>query len=864
MNQSVFPLEFKAAGRAHSARRLLLFCLLIFPVDFPPQVDRILPNYYNNSGQKAAVSAVCRQSERRTYMRKKELKGIFSAAAAALLSFGMVIGLPGFSGVAFPAQAEYFGSISAYAAGAATVKASTLNVRGGAGTGHQRLGELTRGASVTVLEELRGEDGKDWVKIGFQGGEGYVQRSYLRMAVSYTRDEAFESSLSAEGFPETYKERLREIHAQYPNWVFRADNTGLSWEEVISNEGVVGRNLVYTGSKSSWKSTAAGAFDWAGNYWPGFDSSAWVAASEGVLRYYMDPRNFLDSSYVFQFLTQSYDAGTQTAGGVETLAKGTFIEGRYSGSSQTDGSEGVSGPGAEQSSSGAETGSTENGGAAAAQSAVGVTAAAPGEDAAAGNAEAAQMAASPQSAEAAQTAISPQSTEAAQTAGGIKTAQMAVGAAPAENAGSAESANAAEVTGVLSGAPQNRYNDSAKQYSEEKTTEARTSQEAAAAFSYALPETDKNFSLHVTANAVVGRGSRSVNVTDPVVGGSSTSTSEGATSGNSASGSGPAADYIDIIMEAAAQSGVNPYVLASMIIQEQGSKGSSGLISGKNATYPGIYNFFNVQAYSDGSMSATTRGLWWASQSGSYGRPWDSIRKAIVGGAQYYGENFIRSGQDTFYLKKFNVTSKNRYQHQYMTNVEGAASEGFKLGEAYNAELKKTALVFRIPVYSGMPDTPAELPSGDGNPNNKLSMLSAEGFSLTPSFSMDTFTYDLIVDPSVNAVTLQAKTIDSGASVEGSGRVELSGEQTAASVKVRAANGDLREYVITISKRNGGQRGGAAEAVQQSGDTSGPGGDASAAEGSVQSDNADSGDQTALDGVSVGSGNVSLVAPSGN
>ena len=86
-------------------------------------------------------------------------------------------------------------------------------------------------------------------------------------------------------------------------------------------------------------------------------------------------------------------------------------------------------------------------------------------------------------------------------------------------------------------------------------------------------------------------------------------------------------------MNAAAQSGVNPYVLASMIIQEQGSEGTSPLISGSYSGYEGYYNFFNVEAYQSGSMSAIQRGLWYASQSGSYGRPWNSVEKSIIGGA---------------------------------------------------------------------------------------------------------------------------------------------------------------------------------------------------------------------------------------
>ena len=47
-------------------------------------------------------------------------------------------------------------------------------------------------------------------------------------------------------------------------------------------------------------------------------------------------------------------------------------------------------------------------------------------------------------------------------------------------------------------------------------------------------------------------------------------------------------------MRAGEQSGVNPYVLASMIMQEQG-KGTSPLISGNYAGYSGYYNFFNVE-----------------------------------------------------------------------------------------------------------------------------------------------------------------------------------------------------------------------------------------------------------------------------
>ena len=50
---------------------------------------------------------------------------------------------------------------------------------------------------------------------------------------------------------------------------------------------------------------------------------------------------------------------------------------------------------------------------------------------------------------------------------------------------------------------------------------------------------------------------------------------------------------------------------------------------------------------------------------------------------QNYGDNYVKAGQNTFYLKKFNVQGSNLYKHQYMSNIQGAASEAAKLSQAY-------------------------------------------------------------------------------------------------------------------------------------------------------------------------------------
>lgn len=288
-------------------------------------------------------------------------------------------------------------------------------------------------------------------------------------------------------------------------------------------------------------------------------------------------------------------------------------------------------------------------------------------------------------------------------------------------------------------------------------------------------------------------------------------TNSGDTSGPSGSGSTPSlgtgsrtASYVDILMQAAKTSGVSPYVLAAMILQEQGKSGGTNLISGTYSGYEGYYNFFNVEAYQSGSMSAIQRGLWYASQSGSYGRPWNSVEKSIIGGAQNYGENYVKAGQNTFYLKKFNVQGSNLYKHQYMSNIQAAASEGAKLSQAYTASMKQNALDFIIPVYENMPEQACAAPTGDGSPNNKLSGLGADGFVLTPSFSRDTETYDLIVDTSVSSVTVQATAADSKATVSGTGSIALNGDSTDIQVTVQAENGAVRTYTIHVARQSGG------------------------------------------------------------
>ena len=113
--------------------------------------------------------------------------------------------------------------------------------------------------------------------------------------------------MKAAGFPTTYLASLNALHKKYPNWQFEAVNTGLNWDDVIKNESKNGVNLVPKSGDDSTKSTAAGAYDWTTNTWTIYDGSSWVAASPTYIAYYMDPRNFLNDTDIFQFESLSYN-----------------------------------------------------------------------------------------------------------------------------------------------------------------------------------------------------------------------------------------------------------------------------------------------------------------------------------------------------------------------------------------------------------------------------------------------------------------------------------------------------------------------------------------------------------------------------
>lgn len=207
---------------------------------------------------------------------------------------------------------------------------SVLNVRDGVGTsGTKVIAKLNPGVTVTITGESNASDGSLWYHISYGSITGYVSAAYISNVqdkIEYTEDADFEAYLNTQGFPDSYKDALRALHARYPKWVFVADHLNYTWDEALKGQSVVGRSLITKNAISSWKSLDKGSYNWDTGTWYTFDGGAWCAASTELVAYYMDPRNFLNDTYIWMFEKLSFQSDFHTIDKLENILKGTFME----------------------------------------------------------------------------------------------------------------------------------------------------------------------------------------------------------------------------------------------------------------------------------------------------------------------------------------------------------------------------------------------------------------------------------------------------------------------------------------------------------------------------------------------------------
>ncbi len=140
--------------------------------------------------------------------------------------------------------------------------------------------------------------------------------------------QTYRNSLKKKGFPDSYISYLVDLHKKYPNWTFEPFKTGLNWQTAINGERS-------SHSKQQIRKSSSRSTDYYctcskcyknGRYT--YHSGSLVNASEGAVKYYMDPRNWMNEKYIFQFESTSYNKKQNTSG-VEAILKGTWMHNSY-------------------------------------------------------------------------------------------------------------------------------------------------------------------------------------------------------------------------------------------------------------------------------------------------------------------------------------------------------------------------------------------------------------------------------------------------------------------------------------------------------------------------------------------------------
>ena len=139
--------------------------------------------------------------------------------------------------------------------------------------------------------------------------------------------EEMKKEFSEAGFPESYWDELAVLRKSHPNWSFVAIDTGLDFNTAVKGESYGSRSLFQstTSANQGYLSTEEGNYDWDTDKFTVYDGSTWYAANSKTIAYYMDPRNFLSDTYIFQFESIVYNEQLHTLEGVQTLLKNAYI-----------------------------------------------------------------------------------------------------------------------------------------------------------------------------------------------------------------------------------------------------------------------------------------------------------------------------------------------------------------------------------------------------------------------------------------------------------------------------------------------------------------------------------------------------------
>ena len=197
---------------------------------------------------------------------------------------------------------------------------------------------IPSGTTVLINGVALDQDYTIWYRVSVEhNGEsytGYVDRNYLAYSNEifttwennyFAKVAMFASDMGGypdiEQFPASYRDKLIQLKQKYPNWTFVRQNTGLDWQKVVDSENVKGRSLINSVMGAAYRN--------------GYHSPGWYYASEAAVKYYLDPRNFLDETRIFQFEQLTYNSSYHSKAAVQNILSSTFMKGELPGAGMT-------------------------------------------------------------------------------------------------------------------------------------------------------------------------------------------------------------------------------------------------------------------------------------------------------------------------------------------------------------------------------------------------------------------------------------------------------------------------------------------------------------------------------------------------
>ncbi len=206
-------------------------------------------------------------------------------------------------------------------------------LRQSASSSSSKVADVPERATVTILNTNAGSGNgcsNNWYQITYAGKTGYACSTYI-VADSSTpptvTDTNYANTLKSKGFPDSYIPYLTEIHKKYPNWQFEALNVSTTFDKMVNEQYTLGKNLI-NNPADGWKRVDTYLYD-QNRFRTDFSGggAGWYAPSMEVIKYYLDPRNFLNEYDIFTYERLSFNSTYHTRNGVVSLLSGTFMKG---------------------------------------------------------------------------------------------------------------------------------------------------------------------------------------------------------------------------------------------------------------------------------------------------------------------------------------------------------------------------------------------------------------------------------------------------------------------------------------------------------------------------------------------------------